>query len=63
MRKFGGNNMELLDGCHEGISVEHWKDFALVSYLHSRSVLVCIASYNVLTFSLAGDDKFLAQLA
>ena len=51
----------LVDDSFEGIAVEHREHLALVSYLHSRCIVVAVASDYILASTHGGNNKLLAQ--
>ena len=52
-----------VNGSVKCVSVEHVKDFKLISHLHCGSMLVRVASYYVLSQTFCGYHKFFAELA
>ena len=52
-----------LNNFSQGVAVEHVEHFVLVGNLHCRCVLILVACNDILSCTLGGDDKFLAQFA
>ena len=47
----------------KGVSIEHGEDLFLVGHLHGWRVIILVASYDILSGTLRGDSKLLAQFS
>ena len=50
------------DHCLKRISIEHGEHLSLVSHLHSWSIIITVASHDILSGALCCNNKFTAQL-
>ena len=53
----------LLNDSAQRVAVEHVEHLVLVCNLHCRCILISVACYDILSSTLCGDDKLLAQFA
>ena len=59
------DNVRLVTLHHSGkrVAVQHVENLMFVGNLHCRCVLILVACNDILSCTLGGDDKFLAQFA
>ena len=53
----------LTDNCLESIAIQHRKNFALIGHLHGRSIIIAVASDDILAGTFGGNHKLFAQFA
>ena len=49
-------------GCLKRISIEHGEHLSLIGHLHSWSIIITVASHDILSGALCCNNKFTAQL-
>lgn len=47
----------------QSVAVKHVEHLVLVGNLHCRGILISVACHDILSSTLCGDDKLLAQFA
>ena len=59
------DNVRLVTLHHSGkcVAVQHVENLMFVGNLHCRCILILVACNDILSCTLGGDDKFLAQFA
>ena len=53
----------LVDDSLEGITIKHREYFSLISYLHSRRIIITITGYYVLPSTHGGYHKLLSEFS